>query len=480
MAVPRSHDMMKPILELLAEAADTMTTTDILDRLAQRYALTPADREERTPSGKSRYYNNATRAIGDLKAGGCLQQAGRALYRITPVGRAAIAANPGSDNLDGYLMQTSEAYRAFKTGRAGGARAPAAATEADATVSTLAAALQRGRNLILYGAPGTGKSHYARLLYAGHEHLVTTFHPDYDYTDFVGAYKPAVDREGRITYAFTPQVFTRAYSRAWKLYCDDLQEGGSPEGSPGSLSEAEPMYLGIEEINRGNCAQAFGDIFQLLDRDEEGFSRYAIACDHDLADWLARELGACPGYAQTICEREGLGDGFDYSYLMLPPNFYLLATMNTSDQSLFPMDSAFRRRWEWEYVAINYEAADGVVIQLEGRSYGWRDFLCRINERIGRVTLSEDKQLGPYFVRVPADRVISAGMFRSKVLFYLWHDVFRDEPDGVGNLFRYAAADGQGARQVNFSELYGPQGGDIMRYMLETGLGMEALPQDGA
>ena len=480
MAVPRSHDMMKPILELLAEAADTMTTTDILDRLAQRYALTPADREERTPSGKSRYYNNATRAIGDLKAGGCLQQEGRALYRITPAGRAAMAANPGTDNLDGYLMQTSEAYRAFKTGRAGGARAPAAATEADATVSTLAAALQRGRNLILYGAPGTGKSHYARLLYAEHEHLVTTFHPDYDYTDFVGAYKPAVDREGRITYAFTPQVFTRAYSRAWKLYCDDLQEGGSPEGSPGSPSEPEPMYLAVEEINRGNCAQAFGDIFQLLDRDEEGFSRYAIACDHDLADWLARELGACPGYAQTICEREGLGDRFDYSYLMLPPNFYLLATMNTSDQSLFPMDSAFRRRWEWEYVAINYDAADGVVIRLEGRSYGWRDFLCRINERIGRVTLSEDKQLGPYFVRVPADRVISAGMFRSKVLFYLWHDVFRDEPDGAGNLFRYAAADGQGARQVNFSELYGPQGGDIMRYMLETGLGMEALPQDGA
>lgn len=176
-----------------------------------------------------------------------------------------------------------------------------------------------------------------------------------------------------------------------------------------------PFYLIIEEINRGNCAQIFGDIFQLLDRDSKtGKSNYKITPDMDLQNYIASQL-ADYGIDPEI--KSG-------AKMQLPSNLSILATMNTSDQSLFPIDSAFKRRWEWKYIPINYNDNKSVIVCGESE-YSWNDFLQVVNSRIESVTQSEDKKLGAWFVKSDNAR-ISAEKFVSKVIFYLWNDIFKD------------------------------------------------------
>lgn len=281
------------------------------------------------------------------------------------------------------------------------------------------------RQIIFYGAPGTGKSHKIKEILGEYEECPddkrvpkanifrTTFHPDSDYSTFVGAYKPTKGKkplyglnggstvrlndgtndleEDIITYKFIPQAFLNAYIRAYQT--------------------DENVYLIIEEINRGNCAQIFGDLFQLLDRDGTGKSEYTIKADEDLKAFLEEKLGE---------DKPGIKDG----ELCLPSNLYIYATMNTSDQSLFPIDSAFKRRWDWEYEPIKYKNTDW-VIDIDGLKYAWSDFQKEVNTRILKDTGSEDKMLGDYFVN-PQTKVISYDLFRNKILFYLWNDVCKD------------------------------------------------------
>ena len=161
-------------------------------------------------------------------------------------------------------------------------------------------------------------------------------------------------------------------------------------------------------------------MFQLLDRRNDGYSEYPINADKDLRDYIRTELARHKGIEPDI-EPEGIEDG----KLRLPPNLHILATMNTSDQSLFPMDSAFKRRWDWEYVPIQYEGAtsDQFTVTLSGKQFSWIDFLKAVNDRIRRVTESEDKQLGNYFIKSNIDE----NEFKSKVMFYLWSEVCKDE-----------------------------------------------------
>lgn len=308
---------------------------------------------------------------------------------------------------------------------------------------------------IFYGAPGTGKSHKIkeRLQGVPTENIFrTTFHPDSDYSTFVGAYKPTMKRQYRyegkvkatyyedddlagskkgepviekvIEYSFVPQAFLNAYIRAYQT--------------------DENVYLIIEEINRGNCAQIFGDLFQLLDRDANGVSEYAIKADADLRAFVEEALGA---------DSPGIKDG----ELSLPSNLYIWATMNTSDQSLFPIDSAFKRRWDWEYEPISYKNA-GWRIAIGGNEYSWTSFQREVNKRIFDATHSEDKMLGDYFVN-PADGVISADLLRNKVLFYLWNDVCKD---GEGDIFRTSETD-----EIQFSDLYGQDGSRKLLAMMD-------------
>lgn len=228
----------------------------------------------------------------------------------------------------------------------------------------------------------------------------TTFHPDTDYASFVGCYKPSTKADGSITYTFCPQVFTDAYVAAWK--------------NPG-----QKIYLVIEEINRGNCAQIFGDIFQLLDR-RNGYSEYPIKADNDLAYYLEKQLG------------EG-ADGIANRQLCLPPNLIIYATMNTSDQSLFPMDSAFKRRWDWEYIPIDTDCKKSdFVITIGDKKYKWSDFIAKVNQEILTLSESEDKQLGNFFIKGD----ISIKEFKSKVMFYLWSEICKDYYRS-GSFFKY-------------------------------------------
>jgi hypothetical protein len=297
---------------------------------------------------------------------------------------------------------------------------------------------------ILFGAPGTGKSFkiddpamgYGLKNVPESRKFRTTFHPDYDYAQFVGAYKPK--KEGNaITYSFVPQVFAKAYAAAWKLYFEakgDSRLRGNDNGNGENDKEEKDIqvYLVIEEINRGNCAQIFGDIFQLLDRDSEGFSQYTIDADCDFAEWLEKNSVLSEESVWSAYE-ENVGDG----KLKLPPNLNILATMNTSDQSLFPMDSAFKRRFDWEYVPISFDGKDAAnyQIDIDGSFYSWKNFVETVNDKILDLTESEDKQLGEFFIKPDNGNIISKERFLGKVMFYLWSEVCKDEHKN-GSFFR--------------------------------------------
>lgn len=394
--------------------------------------------------------------------------------------------------------------------------------------------------LIYFGTPGSGKSYKVqeRLKDVPEDNVFrTTFHPDSDYASFVGCYKPVVhqglDRKpltkaelvaklkeyrkvhqgnrplhrfcaaypelanwspddqkeilasagekgtmhneiskafacadelrkymqtSDITYEFIPQVFTNAYVQAWKKQAEAVEQ---------EKKQAEKVYLVIEEINRGNCAQIFGDLFQILDRDKDGTSTYKIRADKDLADYLTKELGE---------QHPAIAGG----NLRLPANLHILATMNTSDQSLFPMDSAFKRRWDWEYVPINY--SDNVdsstfLITIGGKKYHWVVFLKAVNARILSATDSEDKQMGNFFIKDS----IEEKEFKSKVMFYLWHEVCKDEYHTKNNFFR-TRQDQAEEKEFSFNQLHEDNGTSLLVGFMEY-LGVTPLedmtPQEG-
>ena len=294
---------------------------------------------------------------------------------------------------------------------------------------------------IFYGAPGTGKSYTINRDTAGEDVIRTTFHPDTDYSTFVGAYKPTTieeevmtvigtkavpvenadgshRKESKIVYEFVQQAFLQAYVAAWKKYAE------------ASGDEPRKQFLVIEEINRGNCAQIFGDLFQLLDRNAQGFSDYPITADADMKRQLKKAFaGLSLADADNINAmyngRNVSREVLDGDILLLPGNLYIWATMNTSDQSLFPIDSAFKRRWDWTYRPIS-DAREGWKIKADGNLYDWWVFLQKINDKVGSLTNSEDKKLGYFFCKANGENIISADTFVGKVIFYLWNDVFKD------------------------------------------------------
>mgnify|MGYP000246240559 FL=1 len=361
------------------------------------------------------------------------------------------------------------------------------------------------RQIIFYGAPGTGKSYKIKVQLEGvsKENIFrTTFHPDSDYSTFVGAYKPTMEKpidkiyakgeliskltemkEGGVTYS--PQKFGAKYWRSLKQlnlsdkkdilqacgmsdnYTVEFDKGMAvgeeylacsnesriiysfvPQAFLNAYIQAykkseEKVYLIIEEINRGNCAQIFGDLFQLLDRDVNGKSEYGIKADADLKSFLEEKLGE---------DNPGIKDG----ELCLPSNLYIYATMNTSDQSLFPIDSAFKRRWDWEYEPIKYKNTDWKIV-IDGTEYSWTSFQRKVNDKILSATSSEDKMLGDYFVN-PSDGIITDKVLLNKILFYLWNDVCKD---GEGDIFKVGETE-----DISFSELYGENGTKTLKKLM--------------
>ena len=308
------------------------------------------------------------------------------------------------------------------------------------------------RQVIYYGAPGTGKSHAINTLTSTKSVIRTTFHPDSDYSTFVGAYKPTTEEQTRyndsgvpviyhdgdhkgeaikdkvIVYDFVEQAFLKAYEEAWKKFF------ANPEAP-------EDEYLVIEEINRGNCAQIFGDLFQLLDRNQYGYSEYPITADNDISKHLKDVFAKAKLHLDdhdVINHMYNRGDGdvaqkvLNGDILLLPKNLYIWATMNTSDQSLFPIDSAFKRRWDWKYQPITRGMdADGHDLNLRleidaDHRYDWWSVISNINSKIiGKLTKSEDKKLGYFFCKAN-NGVINKDIFVEKVLFYLWNEILKD------------------------------------------------------
>ena len=271
--------------------------------------------------------------------------------------------------------------------------------------------LKKTEQKIYYGAPGTGKSYKVdnqikNLSPNFYERL--TFHPEFDHSSFIGGYKPvsAKDINGNdiIKYQFVSQAFTNIYYRAWS-------------------DSNNQYYLVIEEINRGNCAEIFGDIFQLLDRN----SNYTVSPSDELKTHLIEIFGDE--------NHDGIVKG-----LRLPSNLSILATMNTSDQSLFPMDSAFKRRWDWEYIPICYDdipenESFGYEVKIdENASFKWIDFIKNVNAAIKtNPNLGMDKCIGNYFIKSETNE-ITLKEFINKAVFYLWNDVFKDE-DSSDSIF---------------------------------------------
>ena len=295
------------------------------------------------------------------------------------------------------------------------------------------------RNKIFFGAPGTGKSHQLNkdkndLLdikdggdSSSEQYERVTFHPDYSYANFVGTYKPIPDnnQDGikRITYEFVPGPFIRTYVKAIKS---------------ARTEEVKPYLLIIEEINRANVAAVFGDIFQLLDRKDNGESEYSIHASEDLKNYLAKSdvLG---------------GDPKDYFELRIPDNMFIWATMNSADQGVYPMDTAFKRRWNFEYLGIdnNQDVIEDKNFTLANDVIYWNLLRKSINAKLSVLKINEDKLLGPFFI---SKSILEAGdtafknAFTNKVLMYLFEDaakhkkneIFNVSYQSVGNVFLYS------------------------------------------
>lgn len=275
------------------------------------------------------------------------------------------------------------------------------------------------RNRIFFGAPGTGKSFTLNLekdalLETGGKYERVTFHPDYSYANFVGTYKPIPFRDSNgndsITYSYVPGPFLRTYVKALQNSRTDTPK---------------PFLLVVEEINRANVAAVFGDIFQLLDRGDDEASEYPIQASEDMKKYLAGELGGSPD---------------NYAEIRIPDNMFIWATMNSADQGVFPMDTAFKRRWNFTYLGIddNEEGIEGKrVILGQGkyrRNVEWNALRKAINSELLNYKVNEDKLMGPYFIskkNLPDGDVIDPDafidIFMNKVIMYLFDDAAKQK-----------------------------------------------------
>lgn len=281
-------------------------------------------------------------------------------------------------------------------------------------------------NRIIFGAPGTGKSftiNADRIDVLGEDNKSdyerVTFHPDYSYAQFVGTYKPVmVEDEGKetISYEYVPGPFMRMYVKALKNAMTD---------------DPKPHILIIEEINRANVAAVFGDVFQLLDRDDEGVSEYPIQASEDMKMHISKELNI----TKEKCEK-----------IRIPNNLFIWATMNSADQGVFPMDTAFKRRWDFTYLGIDENDEDirgkyVVVGSKEKQRIEWNSLRKAINDFLAEKKINEDKHLGPYFIGrsvvVPkdgSDEIDSekfTNVFKNKVLMYLFEDAGKQRRDAI-------------------------------------------------
>lgn len=350
----------------------------------------------------------STRQVGDLEklsdrlvANGVIE---RGVYQI--------------DNIDDYTntlkkIRESEEYITYKSERK--EKNPNSGLACDQGMSNYSKFLEYlaakeenvprikgAENVLLYGVPGVGKSHEIQTKYCDDPERMerVVFHPDYTYSDFVGQILPKVEN-GKLKYEFTAGPFTTLLAKAWN--------------NPG-----KEYYLVIEEINRGNAPAIFGEIFQLLDRKTEDSHRY------DPSEYGESE------YSITNSDIATAVFGDPEEKIRIPSNMWILATMNTADQNVFTLDTAFQRRWKLHHMKNDVMSAGHSKAKIEGSEIEWGTFASVINEMVTDYSLemmsSEDKRLGAYFVK---KNELSEEEFPEKVLKYLWDDAFKMKKDAV-------------------------------------------------
>ena len=286
--------------------------------------------------------------------------------------------------------------------------------------------IDKKRNRIVFGAPGTGKStlvdeecEYMIKEY-GAEFERVTFHPDYTYSQFVGTYKPYMEGDD-IQYRFVPGPFMRVLSKA---YQNILSE-----------EKTKPFILIIEEINRANVAAVFGDVFQLLDRNKKGISDFSIEASEDIKNYLSMVFDA---------------DSNSFDKIRIPNNMFIWSTMNSADQGVFPMDTAFKRRWDFEYLDINHNEEKLVPFRVSINGYKkkieWNDLRKEINNRLTMIGINEDKLLGTFFIK-KEDKDSFNKVFKEKVLMYLFEDAAKQKRKDIFN------TDIFGQEQMLFSKI---------------------------
>lgn len=253
--------------------------------------------------------------------------------------------------------------------------------------------IKTGKNLLIYGAPGTGKSYYVNSELApkfdGTKERITFFN-DFDYTDFVGGLKPQRDSEGRVKYVYVPGAFTRVLVEAFN----------NPE---------KDHLLVIEELNRANAASVFGEVFQMLDRDPNGLSEYEVF-NGELAEYLDEQVLGFTNFKATG--------------IRIPGNMSIIATMNPADQGVQQIDTAFKRRWVSEYRPINFDAVSYGNEPTADPNYTWKQVGEAINDYLlNEVKIEEDALVGQYFLK--ENEITNAQVFVDKLLGYLWTDAAR-------------------------------------------------------
>lgn len=279
------------------------------------------------------------------------------------------------------------------------------------------------RNRIIFGAPGTGKSYTInkekdQLLSNGGSYERVTFHPDYSYANFVGTYKPVPKGES-ITYEYVPGPFMRILVNALKN---------------AQSENHKPYLLIIEEINRANVAAVFGDVFQLLDRDENNVSEYPIHTSEDMRRYLAKNF--VENFLKLdLSEQKAAMEKF--REISIPSNMFIWATMNSADQGVYPMDTAFKRRWDFTYLGVDdeetVEGIKGKYVVLGSGQYcrriEWNQLRQAINNELLGFKVNEDKLLGAYFIKINkitnGDEIDSEKfieIFKNKVIMYLFDD----------------------------------------------------------
>lgn len=288
-------------------------------------------------------------------------------------------------------------------------------------VSQSVSSKQKATNKIFFGSPGTGKSYKAKNLTLGSTTISTLFHPEYSYSDFVGSYRPVVGYEVGSIEITTPN----GEKSAKPVNYFEFVAGPFVLSLVSAFNNLDQhVFLLIDEINRGECASIFGDIFQLLDRDEFGCSEYGLNLKPELEEYFVKR-----GIRYDV-----KGDG----KLYLPPNLSIIATMNTSDQSLYPIDAAFKRRWEWISCQIDFEDVQNCFPQNElflfdgHQKWSWVGLLTSFNNSIVSSNANmEDKQIGPWFIKPLANAEIDFDTFANKFLYFIWHDVYKDEQQTI-------------------------------------------------